>query len=69
MLETLFAVIGSGLLIMTCLFLYWFKYIYEDKNKKNNKSQYSPLSKEADENNVYYKVDPNFLKKRKNKRD
>ncbi len=69
MLEVLFAAIGSGLLIMTCLFLYWFKYIYEDKDENNNKGQYSPLAKETEENDVYYQVDPNFLQKRKKKRD
>ena len=69
MLETLLAVVGSGFLIMTCLFLYWFKYIYEDKDEKNKKGQYTPLSKETEENDIYYKVDPNFLQKRKKKRE
>ena len=69
MFEILFAAIGSGLVIMTCLFLYWFKYIYEDKDAKNNRGQYTPLAKEAQENDVYYQVDPNFLQKRKKKRD
>ena len=73
MFGLLFAVIGSGILIMSLLFLYWIKYIYVDKDEENNKSQYTPISKEPEEketnNQTLYQVDPNFLKKRKNKKD
>lgn len=74
MLGTLLAVIGSGFLFMTLLFLYWLKYIYVEKDDDNNKSQYKPISNKYEDKDDYsnqtvYKVDQNFIKRKKKKKD
>jgi hypothetical protein len=76
MFGLLFGVIGVGVIIMTCLFFYWLKYVYVEKDEKDDRRQYTPLSQNYNEiNNTnkkeYYKVDPDFIKnanKRKNKK-
>lgn len=76
MLGLLFGVIGIGLIIMTCLFFYWFKYVYVEKDEKDDRRQYTPLSQNNNEGNnankkIFYKVDPDFIQKvnkRKNKK-
>ena len=75
MLETLFNVIFTGAVIMTCLFFYWLIYVFEEKNDKDERCQYSPLSQNINEKNnnnnikqTLYKVDPNFINKGKNKK-
>jgi hypothetical protein len=73
MFETLFIVIIIGAVIMACLFIYWIKYVYVEKDEKDMKG-YSPLSQNMVEKNfinnnqTLYKIDPNFIKKRKNKK-
>ena len=58
---------------MTLLFLYWFKYIYVEKDDDYNRSQYRPIpNKYEDKDNkkqTLYQVDPNFLKKKRSKKD
>ncbi len=76
MFGLLFGVIGVGVIIMTCLFFYWLKYVYVEKDEKDDRRQYTPLSQNNNDiNNTnkkeYYKVDPDFIKnanKRKNKK-
>ena len=76
MFGLLFGVIGVGVIIMACLFFYWLKYVYVEKDEKDDRRQYTPLSQNYNEiNNTnkkeYYKVDPDFIKnanKRKNKK-
>ena len=73
MFGLLFGVIGVGVIIMACLFFYWLKYVYVEKDDRR---QYTPLSQNNNDiNNTnkkeYYKVDPDFIKnanKRKNKK-
>jgi len=75
MFGLLFGVIGVGVIIMTCLFFYWLKYVYVEKDEKDDRRQYTPLSQNNNDiNNTnkkeYYKVDPDFIKnanKRKKK--
>ena len=73
MLLLLFGVIASGILIMSCLFIYWFYFIYVDKDEENLKNQYTRINKDNEEGNrsktKLYPVDPNFLKKRRTKKD
>ena len=58
---------------MACLFIYWIKYVYVEKDEKDMKG-YSPLSQNMgeknfiDNNQTLYKIDHNFIKKRKNKK-
>ena len=76
MFGLLFGVIGVGVIIMACLFFYWLKYVYVEKDEKDDRRQYTPLSQNNNDiNNInkkeYYKVDPDFIKnanKRKNKK-
>jgi len=76
MFGLLFGVIGVGVIIMACLFFYWLKYVYVEKDEKYDRRQYTPLSQNNNDiNNTnkkeYYKVDPDFIKnanKRKNKK-
>ena len=76
MFGLLFGVIGAGVIIMACLFFYWLKYVYVEKDEKDDRRQYTPLSQNNNDiNNTnkkeYYKVDPDFIKnanKRKNKK-
>ena len=76
MFGLLFGVIGVGVIIMACLFFYWLKYVYVEKDEKDDRRQYTPLSQNNNDiNNTnkkdYYKVDPDFIKnanKRKNKK-
>ena len=75
MLGLLFGVIAVGEIIMTCLFFYCLKYIYVEKEEKDERRQYSPLSQNINETNnnkkAFYKVDPDFINKinqRKNKK-
>ena len=76
MFGLLFGVIGVGVIIMACLFFYWLKYVYVEKDEKDDRIQYTPLSQNNNDiNNTnkkeYYKVDPDFIKnanKRKNKK-
>ena len=75
MLGLLFGVIAVGAIIMTCLFFYWLKYVYVEKEEKDERRQYSPLSQDINETNnnkkSFYKVDPDFINKinkRKNKK-
>ena len=76
MFGLLFGVIGVGVIIMTCLFFYWLKYVYVEKDEKDDRRQYTPLSQNNNDiNNTnkkeYYKVDPDFIKnanKRKKKK-
>ena len=76
MFGLLFGVIGVGVIIMACLFFYWLKYVYIEKDEKDDRRQYTPLSQNNNDiNNTnkkeYYKVDPDFIKnanKRKNKK-
>ena len=76
MFGLLFGVIGVGVIIMACLFFYWLKYVYVEKDEKDDRRQYTPLSQNYNEiNNTnkkeYYKVDPDFIKnanKKKNKK-
>ena len=75
MFGLLFGVIAVGAIIMACLFFYWLKYIYVEKDERR---QYSPLSQNINETNnnnnnnkKLYKVNPDFIKKineRKNKK-
>ena len=44
MFGLLFGVIGVGVIIMTCLFFYWLKYVYVEKDEKDDRRQYTPLS-------------------------
>ena len=75
MFGLLFGVIGVGVIIMACLFFYWLKYVYVEKDEKDDRRQYTPLSQNNNDiNNTnkkeYYKVDPDFIKnanKRKKK--
>ena len=76
MLGLLFGVIGVGAIIMTCLFFYWLKYVYVEKDEKDDRRQYTPLSQNNNEENnsnknEFYNVEPSFIKKankRKNKK-
>ena len=76
MFGLLFGVIGVGVIIMACLFFYWLKYVYVEKDEKYDRRQYTPLSQNNNDiNNTnkkeFYKVDPDFIKnanKRKNKK-
>jgi hypothetical protein len=76
MFGLLFGVIGVGVIIMACLFFYWLKYVYVEKDEKDDRIQYTPLSQNNNDiNNTnkkeYYKVDPDFIKnanKRKKKK-
>ena len=72
MLALLFGVIGSGILIMSCLFIYWFYFIYVDKDEENLKNQYTGINEDNEEENKsktkLYPVDRNFLKKRRLKK-
>ena len=76
MFGLLFGVIGVGVIIMACLFFYWLKYVYVEKDEKDDRRQYTPLSQNNNDiNNTnkkeYYKVDPDLIKnanKRKNKK-
>ncbi len=76
MFGLLFGVIGVGVIIMACLFFYWLKYVYVEKDEKDDRRQYTPLSQNNNDiNNTnkkeYYKVDPDFIKnanKRKKKK-
>lgn len=76
MFGLLFGVIGVGVIIMACLFFYWLKYVYVEKDEKDDRRQYTPLSQNNNDiNNTnkkeYYKVAPDFIKsanKRKNKK-
>ena len=76
MFGLLFGVIGVGVIIMACLFFYWLKYVYVEKDEKDDRRQYTPLSQNNNDiNNTnkkgYYKVDPDFIKnanKKKNKK-
>ena len=72
MFGLLFGVIAVGAIIMACLFFYWLKYVYVEKDERR---QYSPLSQNINETNNnnknFYKVNPDFIKKineRKNKK-
>ena len=56
MFEALFGAIFIGSIIMGSLFLYWLKYVYVEKDENNN-------------NKTLYKVDPNFINKRKSKQN
>ena len=76
MFGLLFGVIGVGVIIMACLFFYWLKYVYVEKDEKDDRRQYTPLSQNNNDiNNTnkkeYYKVETDFIKnanKRKNKK-
>ena len=72
MFETLFIVIFIGAIIMSCLFFYWLKYVYVEKDDKEIRSRYSLLSQNINEKNnnnqTLYEVDPEFIKKAKNKK-
>ena len=76
MFGLLFGVIGVGVIIMACLFFYWLKYVYVEKDEKDDRRQYTPLSQNNNDinntnKNEYYKVDPDFIKnanKRKKKK-
>ena len=73
MLETLLGTIFIGSIIMACLFFYWLKYIYVEKDDKDIRSRYSPLTTDVniknnnDNNQTLYKVDQNFINKKKSK--
>lgn len=71
MLGSLFGAILIGGVIICCLFLYWIKYVYVEKDDKDIRRGYSPLSQNlGDQNNnnqTLYKVNPNFINKRKAK--
>ena len=64
MFGLLFGVIAVGAIIMACLFFYWLKYVYVEKDERR---QYSPLSQNINETNNnnknFYKVSPDFIKK------
>jgi len=76
MLGLLFGIIAIGAIIMACLFFYWLKYIYVEKEEKDQRRPYSPLSQNINETNnnnnkIFFKVNPDFIKKineRKNKK-
>ena len=76
MLGLLFGVLAIGAIIMACLFFYWLKYIYVEKEEKVQRRPYSPLSQNINETNNnnnknFFKVNPDFIKKineRKNKK-
>ena len=81
MLGLLFGVLAIGAIIMACLFFYWLKYIYVEKEEKDQRRPYSPLSQNINESNNnnnnnnnnknFFKVNPDFIKKineRKNKK-
>ena len=73
MLETLLGTIFIGSIIMACLFFYWLKYIYVEKDDKDIRSRYSPLTTDVniknnnDNNQTLYKIDQNFINKKKSK--
>ena len=71
MFEALFGAIFIGSIIMGSLFLYWLKYVYVEKDENGKRSQYSPLSQNVknENNKTLYKVDPNFINKRKSKQN
>ena len=74
MFETLLVVTIIGAIIMACLFFYWLKFIYVEKDETDIRSRYSPLSQNINERNnnknnqTLYKVDPDFINKKKNKK-
>ena len=76
MLGLLFGIIAIGAIIMAFLFFYWLKYIYVEKEEKDQRRPYSPLSQNINETNNnnnknFFKVNPDFIKKineRKNKK-
>jgi len=72
MFETLLTVIFIGAVIMTILFFYWLNYVFVEKNDKDDRCRYSPLSQNISEKNykkqTLYEVDPNFINKAKNKK-
>ena len=72
MFKLLFGVIAIGAIIMALLFFYWLKYVYVEDKEKDERRQYSPLSQNSNEKNnngeTLFKVDPNFINKRKNKK-
>ena len=75
MLGLLFGVVAIGAIIMACLFFYWLKYIYVEKEEKDQRRPYSPLTQNINETNNnnknFFKVNPDFIKKineRKNKK-
>ena len=68
MLGLLFGVVAIGAIIMACLFFYWLKYIYVEKEEKDQRRPYSPLSQNINETNNnnnknFFKVNPDFIKK------
>ena len=74
MFETLFIVIIIGAVIMACLFFYWIKYVYVERDVKDMRG-YSPLSQNMGEKNyinnnnqTLYRIEPNFSNKEKNKK-
>lgn len=72
MIGSLIGAILIGGVIIGCLFLYWIKYVYVEKDDKDMRRGYSPLSQNlGDQNNnnnqTLYKVNPNFINKRKTK--
>ena len=73
MFEALFGAIFIGSIIMGSLVIYWLKYVYVEKDENDKRSQYSPLSQnvkdENTNNKTLYKVDPNFINKRKSKQN
>ena len=60
MLAFLFSVIGTGLLFMTLLFLYWYKYIYDEKDAEQKYQKYKPKYNQEDNskkiNSKVYKI-------------
>ena len=71
MFEVLFSVIISGILIMFCLFLYWFKFIYIDKDESGKEGEVIKINnkEKEDRNQKAYPVAPNFLKKVRKKKE
>ena len=74
MFKLLFGVIAIGAIIMALLFFYWLKYVFVEDNEKDERRQYSRLSQNSNEKNnnsnneTLFKVNPNFINKRKNKK-
>ena len=66
MFEVLFSVIISGILIMSCLFMYWFKFIYIDKDEIGKEGEFTKINNKEKElrNQKLYPLTPNKVRKK-----
>ena len=49
MFGTLFAVIGTGCVIMVSLFFYWLKYVYVEKDDGKKNEKFYPISRDVED--------------------